>query len=213
MGKLIDNLETAGDERLIALVTQGSLQESKRAFEIIYKRYHRDVWRFIRSRVNAKTDADEIFGDVWVVVAEKIYDFEWRGISIKSWLFKIAENKIREFLRQPFSFSYEELEENRNPELHDALHNGPPQSGLAETEPFSDASSEVKKEAQRRLHQEISKLPAKQLKIIKLKYFEGIDSLKEIARKLGMNENTVRVYKMRAEKKIGESEALSELYK
>lgn len=213
MQRLIPDLPAADDEILIALVTQGSRTESQEAMAMIYERYHKDVWRFIRSMVSSETEADEISGEVWVVVSEKIYSFKWRGVPIKEWLFKIAKNKVREFARQPSVLSLEELDEKGHPELFQTvLHEDVPQLHSTESETAQETIPEDKKVANRLLHRALSKLSADQYKIIKLKYFEGVESLKDIAKRLGMKASTVRVYKKRAEEKIGGDEDLGELY-
>jgi hypothetical protein len=67
----------ADDETLIHLVTGGSKAESQKALEVIFNRHHKDVWRYVRSRVSSAADADEISAAVWLVVMEKIYDPEF----------------------------------------------------------------------------------------------------------------------------------------
>jgi len=180
----------------------------------IYERYDKDVWRFIRSRVSSETEADEILGEVWVVVSEKIYDFKWRGVPIKSWLFKIAKNKIRKFARRPAALSLEELEEKGHRELPrtEPLEDVLLSHFSDEAEMSQEAAAEVEKKAHKLLRQALSKLPARQREIIELIYFEGVESLKDVAERLGMKASTVRVYLMRAKKKIRGDKDLGELY-
>src|SRR5688572_4752574 len=115
---LPSRVKEADDETLIRLVTQGSHTESQSALEAIYVRHHRDVWRYVRSRLSSATDADEVAAGVWVVVIEKIYDFVWTGTPIKSWLLSIAHRKVLEFFNDPPSLSLEGLQEKQNQVLH-----------------------------------------------------------------------------------------------
>src|SRR5262245_51451757 len=115
---LPSKVKDADDETLIRLVTQGSRAESQSALEMIYVRHHRDVWRYVRSRLCSPSDADEVSAAVWLVVIEKIYNFVWTGTPVKSWLLSIAHRKVLEFFNDPPSVSLDALQEKQNQVLH-----------------------------------------------------------------------------------------------
>lgn len=187
------------DERLIYLVTQGSKSESTDALATIYNTYHQDVWRFARSKVLSATDADEISAAVWLVVLEKIYDFTWTGVPLKSWLLSIAHRKIMEHFHRPRSLSLEKLRED----CAQALYFIASQLNLIDQiEPVSQVPTEVKAEADELLHQMIRRLSKPERRIIMLIYFEAVENATEVAQRLGMNKNTVRVYHKRARDKL-----------
>ena len=118
---LPSRVKEADDETLIRLVTQGSHTESQSALEAIYVRHHRDVWRYVRSRLSSATDADEVAAGVWVVVIEKIYDFVWTGTPIKSWLLSIAHRKVCSIRRETTVSSHAFREPDTSPALHKSL--------------------------------------------------------------------------------------------
>lgn len=205
---LPSRMREADDETLIRLVTQGSHAESQSALEAIYIRHHRDVWRYVRSRLSSATDADEVAAGVWVVVIEKIYDFVWTGTPIKSWLLSIAHRKVLEFFNDPPSLSLEGLQEKQNQVLHFVavqLHL------VDQSEPFS-VDPEVRKEADELVHRVLTYLSEIERRIIMLLYFEEMESATEVAKRLGMNKNTIRVYHKRARDKLRKSPELSRLF-
>lgn len=198
----------ANDETLVRLITQGSRAESQNALETVFIKHHKDVWRFIRSRVSSPTDTDEIAAGVWLVVLEKIYDFTWTGVPIKSWLLSIAHRKILEHFNTPTSLSLERLNETQ----HEALHYIVAQLHLFDQpEPYQDISPIVKKEADELLHKIIARLSDTERKIIMLIYFEAIENASEVAKRLNMNKNTIRVYHKRARDKLRKSPELNGL--
>jgi len=200
----------ADDEALIQLITQGSRADSQSALETIFIRHHEDVWRYIRSRVTSATDTDEIAAAVWLVVIEKIYNFVWTGTPVKAWLLSIAHRKILEYLNMPSSLSLEDLNERRDAALHfiaTQLHL------FDQSEPLhEEIDPDIKKEADEIIHRLLSRLPESERKIILLIYFEGIENATEVANRLGMNKNTIRVYHKRARDKLRKSSELSSLF-
>lgn len=200
----------ADDKTLIEWVTQGSRAESQRALETIFIRHHKDVWRYVRSKVSSPTDADEISAAVWLVVLEKIYDFVWTGVPIKSWLFSIAYRKVLEFVNSPSSVSLERLSEQQYEALHYIAH----QLHLIDNSVSpQQIHPKIKKDADELLHKMISHLSNTERRIIMLIYFEEVDNATEVAHRLGMNKNTIRVYHKRARDKLRNSPELSRLFK
>jgi len=202
--------QEADDETLIRMITQGSRSESQSALETIFIRHHKDVWRYVRSRVSSANDTDEIAAAVWVVVLEKIYDFEWTGAPIKSWLLSIAHLKTLEFFNHPSPLSLERLRENQSQALHfiaNQLHLFDHSAALQTVDPT------IKREADELLHKLIGRLSEIERKIIILLYFEALENATEVANRLGMNKNTIRVYHKRARDKLRKSPELSSLFK
>lgn len=187
------------DEALINHVTAGSQSESKQALETIYQKYHQDVWRFVRSKVSSSGDADEISAAAWLVVLEKIRDFTWTGVPIKSWLLSIAHRKVMEYFNSPHPLSLEKLHEDYD----QALYFIASQLNLFDQlEPRARIPTVVKKEADSLLHRMIRRLSKNERRIIMLIYFEAVENATEVAHRLGMNKNTVRVYHKRAKDKL-----------
>ena len=201
--------EEADDEALISLITEGSRAESQKALETVFIRHHEDVWRYVRSRVSSASDTDEIAAAVWLVVIEKIYNFVWTGVPIKSWLFSIAHRKVLEFFNTPSAISLEKLDET----YHEALYFIATQLHLLnQIEPPQPIHPNIKKEADELLHKMISRLSDTERRIIMLIYFEETGNATEVAEKLGMNRNTIRVYHKRARDKLRKFPELRSLF-
>ncbi len=196
----------AGDDVLLQLIQHGSATDSEHALETLFVRHNQDVWRFVRSRVTTAADVDEITSAVWVVVIEKIYDFVWTGTPIKAWLFSIAHRKIREHFSHPRPLSLDTLAE-----AEEVITFLASQLQLID-EPALPVAASVKKEADVLLHKLIAHLSSVERKIIMLIYFEAVENATEVADRLGMNKNTIRVYHKRARDKLRSSPELSRLF-
>ena len=70
----------------------------------------------------------------------------------------------------------------------------------------------VKREADELLHKMIAQLSGTERKIIMLIYFENLENATEVAERLDMNKNTIRVYHKRARDKLRASPELSNLF-
>jgi RNA polymerase sigma factor (sigma-70 family) len=197
----------APDDVLLRLIQEGSETDSQNALETLFVRHHKDVWRYVRSRVSSASDADEITAAVWLVVLEKICDFVWTGTPIKSWLLSIAHRKIREFFNYPPVISLDNLGDGHGEVIHFLAS----QLNLI-SDPVSQVSTQVRNEADVLLHKLISRLPEIERKIITLIYFEELENASEVAQRLEMNKNTIRVYHKRARDKLRAFPELSRLF-
>nr|HMQ56199.1 RNA polymerase sigma factor [Anaerolineae bacterium] len=202
------SIKDADDETLIHLITQGSQSESERALETIYARHHQDVWRYVRSKVGSPGDTDEIAAAVWLVVLEKIGDFTWTGVPIKSWLLSIAYRKVLEFSHRPQLVSLEQLKEERDQALQYIVT----QLQLVEQPEARDpVTPDIKRQADELLHQLIGRLSKTERQIIMLIYFEAVENAAEVGKRLGINKNTIRVYHKRARDKLASCPELRQL--
>jgi RNA polymerase sigma-70 factor (ECF subfamily) len=197
----------ATDDELLHLIQEGSERDSQSALETLFVRHHQDVWRYVRSRVSSASDADEVAAAVWLVALEKIYDFVWTGTPIKSWLLSIAHRKTREFFHRPEAVSLETLNDGQD-EVLLFLAN---QLQLID-EPVPVLPERVRKEADILLHKLIARLSDVERKIITLIYFEELENATEVARRLNMNKNTIRVYHKRARDKLRTAPELCRLF-
>jgi RNA polymerase sigma-70 factor (ECF subfamily) len=73
------------DEQLTLDVRRGS----REAFEVLFERYRRDVWRFFRRRVGDAGHAEELVQDVFLAILQNASRYEERS-AFRSYLFGIA---------------------------------------------------------------------------------------------------------------------------
>lgn len=76
-------------------------KKDKVFFKQIYTEYVDHIYRFCYSLVNNQTEAEDITSETFLKGLEKIDTFEYRGKSIKAWLFTIARNITYERYRKP----------------------------------------------------------------------------------------------------------------
>lgn len=65
-------------------------------FETEYER----IVRYFYARIGDGAAAEELASDVFVRALERIDSFEWRGIPMQAWLFRIAHNMTVDYLRK-----------------------------------------------------------------------------------------------------------------
>ncbi len=65
-------------------------------FESDYER----IARYIAVRIGNAGHAEELAGDVFVRALERIDSFQWRGVPMQAWLFRIARNLVVDYLRK-----------------------------------------------------------------------------------------------------------------
>src|SRR5215207_7535815 len=88
-------LEELSDEALYARLRQ---QGDMAAFDVLYGRYERRLFGFIRGYVQARPDAEEVFHDAFLqVLRSREVRFE-RG-SFAAWIFKVGRNLALNRLR------------------------------------------------------------------------------------------------------------------
>src|SRR5215216_2063819 len=77
-------------DRLVAEAQRGNPE----AFGRIFDAYAGPIHRFIASRVNRPSDAEDLTQLVFVKALEALPRYEVRGIPFGGWLFKLARNAI-----------------------------------------------------------------------------------------------------------------------
>ncbi len=174
------------------------IQKNPKVFGVLFDQYYNKIFGYSLRRTTNYDLAKDITAETFFKAFFKIKEFKWRGISISSWLFKIATNEINYFYRkQKYS--------PRSLEL------------LLDNDEFDIANRESFEEERERIQEELSdhddfimvqkkleKLPAKYQDVIALKYFEE-KSIKEISEILGKKEGTVKSLISRGLQKLRES--------
>lgn len=82
------------DDRLTRRATKGD----RRAFAAIYRRYHRDLYRYCAAILGNPQDAQDALQNTMVKVLRALPGEE-RRIKLKPWLYRIAHNESIELLR------------------------------------------------------------------------------------------------------------------
>jgi RNA polymerase sigma-70 factor (ECF subfamily) len=166
------------DETLDRLVANAKRGDSQ-AFGQLFDEYAGPIHRFIASRVNSPSDAEDLTQLVFVKALEALPRYEARGIPFGGWLFRLARNAIIDQIRTrrdhlPLVTALTRETDDAGPEARAAL-----------------------KDDLDRVAQALTELTDDQREVIELRFFAGLSVL-ETAVAMGRQEGTVRGLQFRA---------------
>ena len=166
------------DETLDRLVAEAKAGD-RHAFGRIFDAYAVPIHRFIASRVNSPSDAEDLTQLVFVKALEALPRYEARGIPFGGWLFRLARNAI--------------IDQIRTRRDHLSLV-------AAVTRATDDAGPEAVAALQDdldRVAKAMKDLTDDQREVIELRFFAGLSVL-EAAVAMGRQEGTIRGLQFRA---------------
>jgi RNA polymerase sigma-70 factor (ECF subfamily) len=149
------------------------------AFGMIFDHYHEAIHRFIASRVNRPSDAEDLTQLVFVKALEALPRYESRGVPFGGWLFRLARNAVIDHART--RHEHADLET-----IVDRPH--------AEAGPEEIAAVRQELDA---VATALESLTDEQREAIELRFFAGL-SARETAEAMGKQEGTVRGLQFRA---------------
>jgi RNA polymerase sigma-70 factor (ECF subfamily) len=165
-------------------------KKDPQAFGDIYDGYYHRIFGYVLKRVGDLDSSQDIVSETFFKALKNLWQFEWRNISISSWLYRIANNEISNYFRKG-KRKMVSLDKIKEP--------------FAVDNPLSEAleaEEELKKHKDFLiLHQNISKLNLQYQEVIALRFFEK-KRIKEIAEILGKKEGTVKSLIHRGLKKL-----------
>ena len=162
-------------ERLVAEAQGGD----PRAFGRLFDEFHEPVYRFIASRVNRPSDAEDLTQLVFVKALEALPRYEQRGIPFGGWLFRLARNTIIDHARTRHDHA----------ELDAAADRAADEAGPDEVTLLRQDLDAVARA--------LTELTDEQREAIELRFFAGL-SAREAAEAMGKQEGTVRGLQFRA---------------
>ena len=149
------------------------------AFAGIFDAYAAPIYRFIVSRVQSPSDAEDLTQLVFVKALEALPRYEARGIPFGGWLFRLARNAI--------------IDQARTRKDHLSLV-------VAMTRETEDAGPEAMaflRDDLDRVATALTDLTDDQREVIELRFFAGL-SVSETADVMGRQDGTVRGLQFRA---------------
>ena len=168
-------LDDAAVDRLVAEAKAGDAA----AFGRIFDHYHGPVYRYVVSRVQRPSDAEDLTQLVFVKALEALPRYESRGIPFGGWLFRLARNAVIDHVRTHRDHADLEVV---------ALQAGR-DAGPEEIVAVRQALDEVAAA--------LEALTDEQREAIALRFFAGL-SAREAAEVMGKQEGTVRGLQFRA---------------
>jgi RNA polymerase sigma-70 factor (ECF subfamily) len=157
------------------------------AWETLFERDFQRLYRFARVRTGDDGAAEDIAAEVFEEAARRIGSFEFRGLSVSAWLFRVARNLIADHLDR----------RRRRPAvpLDDTELEGTPRA--TDIENLADVT------------RAILGLTREQQEVVALRFVTGCD-LQETASAMGKSVGAVKVLQHRAltaiKKKVGVGE-------
>jgi RNA polymerase sigma-70 factor (ECF subfamily) len=175
-------VNTPTDEQLLAEYISGQTD----AFELIVRRHHAELFRFLVRFAGSAAAAEDIIQDTFLQVHLSAESFD-RSRRFKPWLFTIAANKARDYLRS----------RGRRPEVPlDAQIGGDDEQGqrfldlLGETAELP-ADTMEREEEQAFVRSVLADMPSHLREVLTLSYFHRFP-YKEIAEILQVPLGTVK---------------------
>jgi RNA polymerase sigma-70 factor (ECF subfamily) len=162
-------------DRLVAEAKRGDPD----AFGRIFDAYVGPLYRFIVSRVNNPSDAEDLTQVVFVKALEALPRYEARGIPFGGWLFRLARNAI--------------IDQIRTRRDHLSLVT----ATTRETEDAGPEAMATLRDDLDRVARAMTALTDDQREVIELRFFAGLSVL-EAAVAMGRQEGTIRGLQFRA---------------
>lgn len=148
------------------------------AFALLYDPYFPRIYAYMRHRVGARQDAEDLVSEVFLHAVAALDRFTWRHeASFASWLFRIAHNRLANFYRQQGRATTLPLD-------------------LATRQPSPDLTPDefvLRDEAGASLHAHLATLSPRRREIVALRFFGDLRN-REIAAVLGLDERTVAAH-------------------
>jgi RNA polymerase sigma-70 factor (ECF subfamily) len=161
---------------LVAQAQQGD----QMAFAALYEQYSPLVYRFLRRRLDGADEiVEDLTEDVFVKVYEKIDRYVERGLPFTAWLYRIAHNRLVDYLRSLPRTSASSL---------DAVAEVPERAASAAFGRVLDRQS---------LAPAMARLTPEQRQAVELRFIEGM-SVAEAARTMGRSDEAVKKLQARA---------------
>jgi RNA polymerase sigma-70 factor, ECF subfamily len=158
--------------------------------DLLYQRYFDPIKRYLGGYIG-ESYAEELAQEVFVKVIKGREGFRGDS-SIKSWIYRIATNAAKDFLKSRYKKDGDVITES-DLEIYDAqrVDRNSPES-LNITEEMNDCIKEF-----------VYRLPAEYCMVLILSHLEG-HKVKEISELLGESQNTIKVRLHRARAKLKE---------
>jgi RNA polymerase sigma-70 factor (ECF subfamily) len=142
-------------------------------FVDLYERHFHRVYAYVIRRTGNRPEAEDITSEVFERALVNLPRFEWRGVPLVAWLFRIAANALADRRQQ-----IERDSADPRPDV-------------------PDASESATIERRAMLFQLVDRLPDLQRQVIEMRFVDG-KSIREIAAALERSEGAVKQLQLRA---------------
>lgn len=174
-------MQAPADEALIARIAQGD----RLAMKVLFARHNVQVYRYVLRLLRDEMMAEDVISDVFLDVWRQADRFEGRS-AVSTWLIAIARFKALSLLRK-------RREQGLDDEVAESIE-----------EPSDDPERvTTKRDKGEKLRQCLASLSPEHREVIDLVYYHE-KSVEDVAKIVGIPENTVKTRMFYARKKLGE---------
>lgn len=179
-------LDDESDDDLMSRYCNGDFK----AFEMLYHRHSRRLYRYIAWQTTRKDLVDEVIQDAWFRLHNARSGYQM-GCGFKTFLYTIARNRLIDLLRQQRMVLESDLNNNEDESVFEKIVEQHAQEEIAEMHGDQDE----------KLHKAINALPKEQRDALVAQQFSGL-TLHEIALLTGVSVETVKSRLRYAMKKL-----------
>ena len=160
---------TTEDDRLLIEAAQADPAR----FVDIYERYVDRIHAFVSRRTGNRAVAEDITSQVFEQALRSLGRFEWRGVPLAAWLYRIAANALADYWHDRGRETGEPP-----PDVPDAHERGELDRRIA-------------------LYQQVDQLPDLQRRVIRMRFVEE-KSIRDVAAALERSEGAIKQLQLRA---------------
>ena len=153
----------------------------------VYETYFPAVYNYVFYKLLHKQETEDLVSTIFIKVFKNLDRYDETKASVKTWIFRIADNALIDFYRRRKPQISMDDEENG---LDNTLHVD-----------FDDQYNDIVNPRRKALYAAISRLSERDRTFIYYKYFEHCTN-RSIAQSLSMNESTVAAILSRARAKL-----------
>jgi RNA polymerase sigma-70 factor (ECF subfamily) len=168
-------LSTQEEARLVAQAKDGD----RSAVGQLYRRYAPAIYGYIASRVGDPALAEDLTSEAFLCALEGLPQFEYRGISISAWLYRIAHDRMTDHFRRQARRPTLPLEDEHLPAQNDLDQEVDARLGLDQ------------------VGKALERLTDEQHQVILLRFVAGL-KLKEVAYVMDKSTDAVKMLQLRA---------------
>jgi len=156
-------------------------------FDKIYTTYYKQVYDFVLKRVSDVHVAEDLTSSIFEKIVKSIDDFQWQGITVSAWIFRVARNRVIDHYRKGNKY--------KGRVSLDKVSNFIESKSQSALEMLEDSEDQVK------LYNIIREFKDEDQYLIYYKYFEDLNN-KKIANLMGMSETNIGTRLHRIRKKM-----------
>jgi RNA polymerase sigma-70 factor (ECF subfamily) len=149
------------------------------AFGVLYERYFERIFNYIYRQTDDEELTADLCSQTFLIVLKNVGKYEFRGVPVSAWFYKIASNEVNKHFRKIKSNKVFSLEQSRVREL------------------IQQENNDFEEEQIQRLIDFMKDLPIEMLEVLELRFFEDKD-FKEIAFILEITESGAKMRTYRA---------------